>query len=376
MEVISRDKCILNDVKDLEFLYSFKNYPVFMGCTNEELSSDIFFDMDWYISKSSGLIQLKNLLPFDVLYPQTHGAGSIGKLWNQHHTSFANFLHKFKPKSVFEIGGSHGILNNKYSELDVVPWVIVDANPNPIDNCNATFIEDIFDEDFEYDGDYDVLIHSHLFEHLYDPLKFMEKISSMLSNSKKMIFSIPNMDVMLDRKYSNCLNFEHTFFVTEPYIEFILSKYGFEIIDKEYFMEDHSIFYAVIKTESTNQKNIDSSLYLKNKTQYINYINHYQNLVSKINSQIEDKDNVHLFGAHIFAQNLLSFGLNQSKIKFILDNDISKHDKRLYGSDLFVKSPKILKDIYNPVVVLNAGVYNNEIKKDIIYNINSSSIFI
>jgi SAM-dependent methyltransferase len=376
MEVISRDKCILNDTNDLEFLYSFKNYPVFMGCTSQELSSDIFFDMDWYISKSSGLIQLKNLLPFDVLYPQTHGAGSIGKLWNQHHTSFANFLHKFKPKSVFEIGGSHGILNNKYSKLDVVPWVIVDANPNPIDNCNATFIEDIFDEDFEYEGDYDVLIHSHLFEHLYDPLKFMEKISSMLSNNKKMIFSIPNMDIMLDRKYSNCLNFEHTFFVTEPYIEFILSKYGFEIIDKEYFMEDHSIFYAVIKTESINQKNIDSSLYLKNKTQYINYINYYQNLVSKINSEIEDKDNVYLFGAHIFAQNLLSFGLNQSKIKFILDNDIGKHDKRLYGSDLFVKSPKILKDICNPVVVLNAGVYNNEIKKDIIDNINSSSIFI
>jgi SAM-dependent methyltransferase len=376
MEIINRNKCILNDTEDLEFLYSFKNYPVFMGCTSEEFSTDIFFDMDWYISKSSGLIQLKNLLPFDVLYPQTHGAGSIGKVWNQHHTSFANFLYEEKPKSVFEIGGSHGILNNKYSEFEIIPWIIVDANPNPIDNCNAFFIKDIFDDDFEYIGDYDVIVHSHLFEHLYDPQKFIEKISSMLCENKKMIFSIPNMDAMLNRKYSNCLNFEHTFFLSEPYVEFILSKYGFEIIRKQYFMEDHSIFYAVIKTESAHKKNIDSSLYLKNKAQYINYVNHYQKLVSKINSEIEYKDNVYLFGAHIFAQNLLSFGLNQSKIKFILDNDTDKHNKRLYGSNLFVKSPKILEDISNPVVILSAGVYNDEIKKDIIDNINSLTIFI
>ena len=50
--------------------------------------------------------------------------------------------------------------------------------------------------------------------------------------------------------------------------------------------------------------------------------------------------------------------------------------KRLYGTTLEVNSPKILKNNKNPTVILRAGVYNEEIKKDIISNINSDTVFI
>ncbi|EAJ7238776.1 SAM-dependent methyltransferase, partial [Campylobacter jejuni] len=42
----------------------------------------------------------------------------------------------------------------------------------------------------------------------------------------------------------------------------------------------------------------------------------------------------------------------------------------LYGTKFTVKSPKILKDQDNSLVILNAGVYNDEIEKDILENIN------
>ena len=51
------------------------------------------------------------------------------------------------------------------------------------------------------------------------------------------------MEEMLKRKYTNCLNFEHTVFITEPYVDYLLSKNGFKLIDKEYFKEDHSILF-------------------------------------------------------------------------------------------------------------------------------------
>ena len=54
----------------------------------------------------------------------------------------------------------------------------------------------------------------------------------------------------------------------------------------------------------------------------------------------------------------------------ILDNDTSKQSKRLYGTRLFVKSPKILAKENNPTVILKAGVYNSEIRKDILNNID------
>ena len=65
-----------------------------------------------------------------------------------------------------------------------------------------------------------------------------------------------------------------------------------------------------------------------------------------------------------------------SKVICLLDNDSKKENKRLYGTQLISQSPKILKDIPEALVVLRAGVYNEEIKNDILNNINSNIIFI
>ena len=101
-------------------------------------------------------------------------------------------------------------------------------------------------------------------------------------------------------------------------------------------------------------------------------------LINDLNEKIiniNDKQKIYLFGAHVFAQSLIKFGLNTSNISCLLDNDLNKHGKRLYGTDLVVQSPKILESVNNPVVILKAGVYNQEISDDILNNINPNTIF-
>ena len=63
-------------------------------------------------------------------------------------------------------------------------------------------------------------------------------------------------------------------------------------------------------------------------------------------------------------------------ISCILDNDKSKHGNRLYGTNLHCFCPTVLKGQKNPIVILKAGIYNKEIKKDILKNINPTAIFI
>jgi hypothetical protein len=110
---------------------------------------------------------------------------------------------------------------------------------------------------------------------------------------------------------------------------------------------------------------------------FIEYINYHVELVNQINKQIEEIDSdIFLFGGHIFSQYLISFGLNTSHIVNILDNSPLKQEKRLYGTDLIVKSPKVLANYNNPVVILKAGLYNKEIIDDILNNINPSTKFI
>ena len=67
-------------------------------------------------------------------------------------------------------------------------------------------------------------------------------------------------------------------------------------------------------------------------------------------------------------------GINKNQIINILDNDFNKQEKRMYGTNITVKSPQILKNIDKPIIVLRTGIYDNEIKEKIL-QINSSSIF-
>ena len=374
--IITRKNCLIDQNENLENLHVFKNVPVFMGCVDTCPEDDLKHDMIWQIDKTTGFIQLKELIPLDILYPEAHNAGAIGKIWSEHHRAFANFIRKTNPNQVLEIGGSHGILYEKYCSEKTIPWTIIDLNPIPIDNCKAVFKKDIFDENFEYDEDFDCLIHSHFYEHIYEPMAIMKKMASLIKKDKKMIFSVPNMQKMLEKKYSNCLNFEHTFFLTEPYTEYLLSLFNLKILEKEYFLEDHSIFYCVQHDENYDIIELPNDLYAYNKNVYESYVNYYQSLIIDINEKIKNcgPESIFLFGAHIFSQNLIMFGLDVSKIRCIIDNDAAKQGKRLYGTPFEVCSPNILKDIEKPIIVLKAGVYNEEIKNQI-NDLNSETLF-
>ena len=381
MSSIQRNLDIVNNSNDLEHLHTFENFPIFMGITKENEKKDKRNEMSWWISKSSGMIQLSPLIPLEELYFNAHAPGEVGKMWEQHHEDFSKFVIESNCNNkIFEIGGASGILANKcHTKAPNLNWKIIEPNPpSSVEGCKAKFIKGFFDNNFNHNLKDSTVIHSHVLEHIYDPHAFMKILSDKIDKNGKIIFSIPNMEVWLKNKFTNYLNFEHTYLLNETYCELFLKFYGFKILNKKYFMKDHSIFYSVEKKEKNNLFHFnDKNSYLKNKKLFIEFLNFHKDLINDLNKIIDkNKSEVYLFGAHIFSQFLINFGLKQDKIVAILDNDASKQLKRLYGTTLQVNSPKILKNKKNPTVILRAGVYNEEIKKDIISNINSDTIFI
>ena len=112
--------------QDLEELYTFRDFPVYCGVTDEPREADVHADMKWMISRESGMIQLGELVPAELLYSMSHNA-SVGGVWRKHHEEFADFLHAYISGSVAEIGGGNGILNAVYNEkYEPVDWVIID----------------------------------------------------------------------------------------------------------------------------------------------------------------------------------------------------------------------------------------------------------
>lgn len=376
MKLITRSCCSVTGRKDLEPLHEVRRFPVFMGCVNSPASQDVVADMRWSISRSSGLIQLSSLIPLDVLYPESHGSGGVGRLWDMHHKAFAKFLSRTTPQSVLEIGGAHGILSREYKQFGKIPWTILEPNPSPVEGCEARYIKGFFDDKFTLEEPVDTVVHSHVLEHVYEPNQFMRHVSCFMEQGKQLVFSLPNLKRMLEKKYTNCINFEHTVFLTEPYIEYLLAKHGFLVTDKEYFLENHSIFYRAVKDLSVTPVGLPPNLYAENRLIYQEYFDYHVELIGDLNRRVQaTTTSIYLFGAHIFSQYLIMNGLATSSIINILDNDPGKQGRRLYGTDMVVESPTVLKGLKNPVVILKAGIYNEEIKADILENINDNVIF-
>ena len=377
MHLTERNNDVVTGTSNLEDLHSLADFPVFMGSVEHEQTEDLVADLSWSISRDSGLIQLKRLLPLDVLYQDQTTTSAVGAIWMDHHKAFAKFLAQYEPTAVLELGGAHGILSKEYQYFWKIPWSILEPNPSPTDGCEARFIKGFFDDKFTYQDAFDTIVHSHVFEHMYEPDQFMSHLSGFMAAGQYLIFSLPNMQIWLDRKYTNCINFEHTVFLTEPYVDYLLTKHGYRLLNKEYFRDGHSIFYATIRDPSVMPVALPPGLYEKNKQLYLNYVLYHEDLIKELNVKMSQfTQPIYLFGAHVFAQYLIAFGLDTSRIVSLLDNDPKKHGKRLYGTRLTVQSPKVLREVQGPNVILKAGVYNHEIKEDILGNINKSVTFL
>lgn len=378
IKLINRNECVFSGVADLEHLYTFHNFPVFMRSLNAPPEDDIKIDMSWWISRSTGSIQLNPLLPSQILYDIDHGGGTIGKVWSELHKEFAMFISKYVPKAILEIGGGHGILSKEYHRLcPDTHWSILEPSPRPSEGVSASYIKGYLEDlvPMQFLTPIESVVHSYVIEHAYQPDKMIAKIASLIPYGKMMFVCAPNMKAGLEKKYSNMLNFEHTFYIDTFYLTILLKKNGFTIEDLEYHFDNYSVFVAAKKTNICEKATFSEELYCANKSLFREFINYYEKMISSLNEKIPRYSNVYLFGASVFSQLLLGFGLDPSHINCILDNDPTKQSKRLYGTPFLVKSPKILKDVFAPVVILKAGIYNQEIKEDIINNVNPSVIF-
>lgn len=374
---IERNCDVITGNQDLEHLYTLKDFPVFMGCVTQPKTDDLVHDINFYISRSSGMIQINPVLPLDVVYQTEHNPGTTGQGWLDHHRAFSEFVLRFEPKKVFEIGGAHGILSQYATEYNSnLDWTILEPNPVPVQNLRATMQKGFFESTAQIPEGTDTVIHSHVLEHVYDPHKFMKTLSE-LPVGTKMILSVPALRAHMNQQFTNTLNFEHTYFCTEEFIEWLCGCYGFDLLDRVYYKDDHSIFYAVIRNTSDAKFWSHPEQYQENSVLFTTWLEFHQRLIRNFNEKISaSTGKVFLFGAHVFSQYLLSFGLDKSRIECILDNSTVKQGKRLYGTDLEVKSPQILKDLDSPVIVLRTGVFNDEIKQDILKNINPTAVFL
>ena len=370
MKKIPRTQCAIDRTKTILPLYTIKKFPISMSCVTHTSDEDVFEDMHWGYSEA-GHVQLLEMLDPNLIYKEYHSPGTVGKMWKEHHRTFAEFIKQAKFCNVLEIGGASGSLVDNFVTDDTnFSWTIVEPGTNTkltdtrIHQINGYFEEVVFDKKF------DTIVHSHCFEHVYNPVEFLQKVFNILDYGDYHYISIPNMQYWLANGFTNTLSFEHTFYVDEKVLTHLLHTSGFNVEDT--IVGEHSVFIRAAKVAEKVTSPAQDFMYVKDL--FTSYIEQLQADVTAITKQVDNRP-FYLFGAHIFAQALINMGLQESKIVCILDNDPQKQGKRLYGTECTVASPKCLEDAVNPVVVLRGGSYNAEIKESIL-NINPYTLFV
>jgi 2-polyprenyl-3-methyl-5-hydroxy-6-metoxy-1,4-benzoquinol methylase len=374
---MKRNKCSICK-NEITHIYKLSNIPLASSVTEIPLIE--CGDLSYSICDTCNTIQLDNLIPLNILYGKSHNFTSVGEIWKNH---FLFFSEKIKDiinnKIVMEVGCPTGKIANISSNYKTWYAVEPNINVNSYKNKNINFIKEFFDDNISnhVNEKIDVILHSHLFEHIYEPNIFLKKCFELLTDDGEMFFSVPNMQFIADNSVVPFFGvfFEHTIFLNKENITYLLEKNNFKIINI-YYYDNHSIFFHVKKNKKDTKINIISNINDINK--FKNNISYYNEFILKCKYEISKAKNtyknIYIFGAYYNTQILLAMGLNTINISGILDNCIEKQDKYLYGYDILIKSPNVLKNEDN-IVILKNGVYSNEIYNQIV-DINKNTYII
>jgi hypothetical protein len=341
------------------------SFPVYMGCTDEPTNNDIHVDMTWEMN--SNTLKVFPVLPSEVIYPFSHN-DSVGLLWAQHHEFFAQFIVKHASGiEVYEIGGAHGMAYIYAKSLRELKWTIHDINPIPVSEYDQRIIKGKFTNSTYLPAEEThTIVHSHTLEHVNDPVKFMSEITLSQKIGDKQIISVPNMDLMLERVDLNFLNFEHNYFIPEKLLISLFKACGYQV-NEIFDFQKHSKFYALEKiSDLVSLEDFFLQDYL-DVPKFHTYFAAIEKYVAEINQVLESSQiPTYIFGAHVFTQMLIGFGLKEDLISGCIDNSQNKQSKRLYGTSLIVCSPEVMFENNQTVNIIGAlANYTSEIEKDL-----------
>ena len=357
---MERKRCTICLSANMELVVHLENYPIKYIPSKESSEPDIFIDHDLLGCKECGCVQLKNLVDPKLLYDTPHNSPT-SEVWKIHHELFAKFIknsltmdHTIK---IIEIGGYIGLLAEKMNQYDNINYSIFDIcehNPNLPDvnficgNCETY--------DFPEDS---VIVMSHVFEHLYEPRKFLE---NMQKNKIRDIFiSIPNQTLQMKNNIHPVLYQEHTYLGEFNDIEYIFSKYSYELKSSY----EYGIHALLCHFSLTDKK---LTVTLKKDTNRIEFIKNQYREKFESTKCLDIPENFFIIPA-CFSGQLIYHNIKaeyKNNLLGFLDNDPTKTGYRFYGTSKYIyRMEEVCNHKGTLKILIHKGAYVNEIVKQL-----------
>jgi predicted SAM-dependent methyltransferase len=352
LELRVKKLCFFCKNDDVIKKFNILNAPLVLGCTKQENNYDKLISFNVFQCPACELIFTDANLD-EIGYSDVHSE-AVGKMWQEHHAMFSKFIELKKNIKTLEIGPSTNPISRKNTTFvdmfNDVPFVLQE---------NETYVKSRF-PDIELDKKFNRIVASHVFEHSTEPEQFLKKCIEMLDDDGEIFLSIPNFEFWINNKYWNGITAEHQIYPSIKQINHICNKNKLNL--KFEFFKNHSVFLRINENKIENDYKYNNSINILEWAKSIK--SSIKNLEEKITS--ECIENAMIVGAsHISQYPILISDKIKNTIHFSLDNSISKHDLRLYGTKCICKPFEILRTEKNPTVILFNSPYKNEMKEQI-----------
>ena len=352
LELRVKKLCFFCKNDDVIKKFNILNAPLVLGCTKQENNYDKLISFNVFQCPACELIFTDANLD-EIGYSDVHSE-AVGKMWQEHHAMFSKFIELKKNIKTLEIGPSTNPISRKNTTFvdmfNDVPFVLQE---------NETYVKSRF-PDIELDKKFNRIVASHVFEHSTEPEQFLKKCIEMLDDDGEIFLSIPNFEFWINNKYWNGITAEYQIYPSIKQINHICNKNKLNL--KFEFFKNHSVFLRINENKIENDYKYNNSINILEWAKSIK--SSIKNLEEKITS--ECIENAMIVGAsHISQYPILISDKIKNTIHFSLDNSISKHDLRLYGTKCICKPFEILRTEKNPTVILFNSPYKNEMKEQI-----------
>jgi len=247
------------------------------------------------------------------------------------------YLNKFikSHKNILDVGCAVGYTLSLFKEdgLEVLGLEPSAKNKQIAKDKYDVEVETRFLDKDGLDGrEFDIVMLSHVAEHLKYPSDIFKNINNILSKDGLLFLETPDID-QFDEKDLYQFSFEHINYFNLSSTENLLHSCGFELVDSVVFQNDKDIapFYPTLGSvwKKSDKKHEIENYYEKNRAtvqKYIDLINNFRGgLMTKVDNIISSHKNIAIWAAGTLTSQLMSqTNLSKGDIKAIFDNDAKK----------------------------------------------------
>lgn len=345
---LTRSTCVVCDNSEFTPIGSFPQFPI-MAISNDSVANQ-YYDYCPISCNKCKCIQLKNLVDPAILYSKIYTNATYSPTWLDHNTAFSKFIFANTIETSFlEVGANAGALYTLMSRAKKITFTTLDMYKHANLPPKIAFIEGNC-ETFDFTG-YKAIILSHVFEHLYSPLKFIANIQK--AGVANVFISIPDFDALLTQSSLVTLYSQHTFYSGFDYIIYMFSQHTYRCETHLMYNGDmKSVMFKFVLDPTIVATSIPSTDIQLYRSIYVEKVNRIR--------AMDVPSNSYIMPSGIYGQIYYYLIKNKDHIKGFLDNNANRHNHLLYGTDKRVYIPSAI-DYTSATIIVCDCPYKDEI---------------